>query len=78
MLTRRIHVSEELVYGTIGFVKSIKKNINDKNDIQEIQFFLSLGSFYTIEKNSEKCEAIDKTFVTRKLFLISTSYAIIV
>jgi len=78
MLIRNIDVTLGLVNGTVGIIQSIKRNPDDKNDIQQIHIVLSSGIKRTIERSSVKFEIMHKAFVTRKQFPICLSYAITV
>ena len=77
MITRNIDVTKGLVNGTIGIVKAVKKNIDNKNDIEEITLIAN-GVECTLEKINVKFEVQRRTFVIRKQFPICLSYAITV
>ena len=78
MLRRNIDVTLGLVNGSIGTVSSVKYSIDQCNVVDAINIKFDDGKEQVLEKVSSKFQVLDKAFVIRRQFPISSAYAITV
>ena len=78
MLRRNIDVTLGLVNGAIGTVCSVKYSIDQYNLVDSIAIKFDDGKEHDLEKVSSKFQVLDKAFVIRCQFPISSAYAITV
>ena len=78
MLRRNIDVSNGLVNGAIGTISSVKYSIDQSNIVDSITIKFDDGKEHTLEKVNNKFQVIEKAFVIRQQFPISSAYAITV
>ena len=78
MLRRNIDVTLGLVNGFIGTVSSVKYSIDQCNVVDAINIKFDDGKEQVLEKVSSKFQVLDKAFVIRRQFPISSAYAITV
>ena len=78
MLRRNIDVTLGLVNGSIGTVSSVKYSIDQCNVVDAITIKFDDGTEHVLEKVSSKFQVLDKAFVIRRQFPISSAYAITV
>ena len=73
MLRRNIDVTLGLVNSSIGTVSSVKYSIDQCNVIDAINIKFDNGKEQVLEKVSSKFQVLDKAFVIRQWFPISSS-----
>ena len=78
MLRRNIDVTLGLVNGSISTVSSVKYSIDQCNVVDAINIKFDDGKEQVLEKVSSKFQVLDKDFVIRRQFPISSAYAITV
>ena len=78
MLRINIDVTLGLVNGSIGTVSSVKYSIDQCNVVDAINIKFNDGKEQVLEKVSSKFQVLDKAFVIRRQFPISSAYAITV
>ena len=78
MLRRNIDVTTGLVNGSIGSVSAVKYSIDQCNIVDTITIKFNNGKEHVLEKVSSKFQVLDKAFVIRRQFPISSAYAITV
>ena len=78
MLRRNIDVTLGLVNGSIGTVSSVKYSIDQCNIVDAINIKFDDGKERILEKVSSKFQVLDKAFVIRRQFPISSAYIITV
>ena len=78
MLRRNIDVTLGLVNGSIGTVCSVKYSIDQCSVVDAINIKFDDGKEQVLEKVSSKFQVLDKAFVVRHQFPISSAYAITV
>ena len=76
MLRRNIDVSLGLVNGAIGTVCAVKYSIDQLNVIDNIIVKFNDGNEHHLEKVNSKFQILDKAFVIRRQFPITSAYAI--
>ena len=78
MLRRNIDITLGLVNGAIGTIRAVKYSIDQFNVVDAITVMLDNGNEHVLEKVSSKFQVLDKAFVIRHQFPISSAYAITV
>ena len=76
MLRRNIDVTTGLVNGSIGSVTAVKFSIDQCNVVDTITVKFENGKEHVLEKVSSKFQILDKAFIIRRQFPISSAYAI--
>ena len=78
MLRRNMDIHNGLVNGAIGTICLVKYSIDQSNVVDSITIKFDDGKEHAIEKVNSKFQVIEKAFVIRQQFPISSAYAITV
>ena len=78
MLRWNVDISLGLVNGAIGIVCSVKYSLDQSNVVDTITIKFDDGKQHTLEKVNSKFQVLDKAFVIRRQFPVSSAYAITV
>ena len=78
MLRRNMDIQKGLVNGAIGTICSVKYSIDQSNVIDSLTIKFDDGIEHTLEKVNSKFQVVEKAFVIRQQFPISSAYAITV
>ena len=78
MLRRNMDIQKGLVNGAIGTICSVKYSIDQSNLVDSITIKFDNGIEHTLEKVNSKFKVVEKAFVIRQQFPISSAYAITV